>query len=264
MLLKSKGLSDPGCVRIVNEDRIIFDDALGLYVVCDGLGGRRKGEVAAELAASTIQQYVESSRDPMDVTWPYGYNLQISLPANRLITAAKLANRKVWRLAEESLECLGMGTTISAVLVDSHCAAVVNVGDSRVYLCRGGNLEQLSIDDTIGGQSAGSRDLSPDEERYPQIRNVLTRAAGSQENLELHLQEIQLADATRVLLCSDGLHGCVPAARMRAIVNETEDPAVAAQLLVTAARELGAPDNVSAVIFDFSTAEPSPPAAPNL
>jgi serine/threonine protein phosphatase PrpC len=104
MPLLSQGVTDAGSVRTHNEDRILLNDDLGLYVVCDGIGGRRKGELAAEIASSAIAHYVESSRNPMEVTWPYGFNLQLSLAANRLLTAAKLANRQVWRRSEESLE----------------------------------------------------------------------------------------------------------------------------------------------------------------
>src|ERR1039457_1574204 len=113
MGLTSQGLTDSGCVRSENQDRILFDDTLGLYVVCDGMGGRRRGDLAAELATDSIRQYVESSRDPKEVTWPYGYSLQMSFAANRLLTAAKLANRQVWRRSEEAIEYLGMGTTIT-------------------------------------------------------------------------------------------------------------------------------------------------------
>ena len=255
MRLSSQGLTDPGCVRTENQDRIIFDDALGLYLVCDGLGGRRRGDVAAELAGNAIRQYVESSQDPMDVTWPYGYNIQISFAANRITTAAKLANRQVWRRSEESLEYLGMGTTISAVLVESGRAAIANIGDSRVYLLRDGHLEQLSVDDTVGYANQWTREIPIDSSRHPIIRNILTHAAGSQENAEVHLKEQPMSDGDLFLVCSDGLHGCVSDDRMAAILAATQNPHDGAAALLSAARSAGAPDNVSVVVFQYGDDE---------
>src|SRR5512133_2088282 len=102
MAVLSHGMTDPGCVRSENEDRILFDDELGLYSVCDGLGGRRCGGVAAQLATDVLRQYVDASRDPKDVSWPYGFSLDLSVSANRLMTATRVANRQVWRRGEES------------------------------------------------------------------------------------------------------------------------------------------------------------------
>jgi protein phosphatase len=240
MVLTSHGLTDPGCVRSENQDRILFDDDLGLYVVCDGLGGRRRGDVAAELATETIRQYVECSRDPKEVTWPYGYNLRMSLAANRLSTAARLANRQVWRRSEEALEYLGMGTTISAVLLEPRSAAIANIGDTRVYLLRHGILEQLSVDDTVAGPSV------------PASRGVLTSAAGSRENADVHLKECALENGDIMLLASDGLHGIVPDDRITAVMSAAASINEGAADLIAAAREAGAPDNVSAVVFQVA------------
>jgi serine/threonine protein phosphatase PrpC len=255
MPLISHGLTDPGCVRTENQDRIVFNDHLGLYIVCDGLGGRRRGDVAAELATNAIRQYVELSQDPMDVTWPYGYNIQMSLAGNRIATAAKLANRQVWRRSEEMLEYLGMGTTITAVLVDSGTAAIANIGDSRVYLFRDGHLEQLSVDDTVGYAQLRTREVALDESRRPLIRNVLTRAAGSQENADIHLKEQTLAERDILLLCSDGLYGCVSDEQVSTILGGLDDPGGAATALLSAARLAGAPDNVSVVVFQYRPEE---------
>jgi PPM family protein phosphatase len=250
MPLLSQGVTDAGSVRTHNEDRILLNDDLGLYVVCDGIGGRRKGELAAEIASSAIAHYVESSRNPMEVTWPYGFNLQLSLAANRLLTAAKLANRQVWRRSEESLECLGMGTTVVAILIDGTEAAAVNIGDSRAYLYRGGVLRQISVDDTIAGSSSTGW-FTLDDAVYPQMRNVLTRAAGSQENVDVHLTQLQLEDGDRLLLCSDGLHGCLAENRICEMLDAADNPGAAVTKLLAAALTSGAVDNVSALIAEF-------------
>ena len=250
MKLTSQGLTDPGCVRTENQDRILFDDALGLYIVCDGMGGHRRGDLAAELASNSLSQYVEASRDPKEVTWPYGYNLQISFAANRLLTAAKLANRHVWRRSEEAIQYIGMGTTIAAALFEDRTAAIVNIGDSRVYLWRAGQLEQLSVDDSVMGPvpPVGSTGIAG----QPLLRGVLTRAAGSQENADLHVTECHLEDGDILLLSSDGLHGVVAEDRIRSLLagaaGSVND---AATSLIAAARGAGASDNISAVVIEY-------------
>jgi protein phosphatase len=249
MIPTSAGLSDQGS-RATNQDRILFDDTLGLYLVCDGLGGRRAGNVAAELAVNSIRQYIESSRDPKEVTWPYGYDLAMSFGANRLTTAAKLANRQVWRKSEESLEFLGMGTTICAVLLEGSAVVVANIGDSRVYLLREGRLEQLTVDDTAAGTRAASVPTAA-QSALPGIRNVLTQAAGSRESAEVHLRECALQSLDRLLLCSDGLHGCVPDDQIKIALENASSPAAGARVLVDAAHAAGAPDNASVIIVQF-------------
>ena len=147
-MIESYGISDPGCVRTSNQDRILIDDALGLYIVADGVGGHGHGELAAELAIRSGQYYISASRDTFDVSWPFGYDMNRSMDANRLVTATQLANRQVYKRTEDSPECAGMGTTLAALIVNNDRTAIANVGDSRIYVMRNGDLQQLTIDDT--------------------------------------------------------------------------------------------------------------------
>jgi protein phosphatase len=247
MNVTSAGLSDRGCVRSVNQDRILCDDALALYVVCDGLGGRRRGDVAAELALNTLRQYVECSRDSRDVTWPYGYNLQMSFAANRVSTAAKLANRQVWKRSEESLEFLGMGTTIAAALLEPGLAAIANVGDTRIYLICDGSMEQISVDDSVVHQRPSPQDAAA-AGAAGGIRSVLTRAAGSHEDVDVHLSEHAVKPGDLVLLASDGLHGVIGDDRIAALLAAAASPQEGVAALISAAKEAGGPDNISAVL----------------
>ncbi len=233
-----------GCVRTENQDRILADDELNLYVVCDGIGGRRRGHIAAELAVDVIRRYIEASREPLDVTWPFGFDVRISVAANRLLTASRLANRHVWLRSEESLEFLGMGTTIAAVLSDYSSIAVANVGDSRAYLVREGKLRQLTVDDTLG--PAGGQ---TDPGLKPMLHGVLTSAAGSHEDVDVHLKECALQNEDRVLVCSDGLHGCVGEDHMGEILLASTDPAQSVSELIAASKKAGANDNVSAIVI---------------
>ena len=140
-------MTDAGCVRTKNEDRIFLNEDLGIFIISDGMGGHTHGEIAAELATSTMQHYLESSQDRLDITWPFGYNFELSVDANRLATAIQLANRQVWKQAEKAPEYSGMGTTIAAAIVNGSKLTVGNVGDSRVYIWHGGSLLQVTIDD---------------------------------------------------------------------------------------------------------------------
>src|SRR5215472_14140999 len=148
MSLEVYGRSDPGCVRSDNEDRILMDASIGLFAVCDGMGGHQHGEIAAELALAALRYYAEASSDRLDITWPFGYDFDLSVDANRLATAIQLANQQVWNHANATPECAGMGTTVAAILLADETTIVGNVGDSRVYLFRAGALQQITYDDT--------------------------------------------------------------------------------------------------------------------
>ena len=147
-MLESYGQTDVGRRRKLNEDSFDVDDAIGLYVVCDGMGGHNAGEVASKLALETIKGFVDKSEKEKEITWPYGLDVNLSFHGNRLCTAIKLANRKVFKTADSQEEYTGMGTTVVTGLVAGNVLTVGWAGDSRAYLFRGGALSQLSRDDS--------------------------------------------------------------------------------------------------------------------
>jgi len=246
------GRTDRGSVRSENEDRILVDGSLGLFVVCDGMGGRQRGEVAAEKAVAAVRFYIEASQGRYDVSWPFGYAFDLSLDANRLATAIRLANRQVWRHAEQSLECAGMGTTIAALLLSEDRFVVGNVGDSRVYSLRGGQLTQLSVDDTMVASMVQKGMLSAADAAAHPLRNVVTQAIGSQESVNVHLHESTLQSGDTFLLCSDGLYSVVGADATRAAFAPGSAAEHSVDLLISQALAAGAPDNVSAVVLRSS------------
>jgi serine/threonine protein phosphatase PrpC len=243
-MIQSHGVTDIGCVRTKNEDRIFLDESLGLFIISDGMGGHSHGEMAAELAISTMQYYLESSQDRLDVTWPFGYNFELSIDANRMATAIQLANRQVWKQAEQAPEFAGMGTTIAAIIANGGNITVGNVGDSRVYLWRGGSLQQLTIDDTWVNAMSGRGG--------PQLsvpRNFLTQAAGSKDLVEVHTTEAELGTGDIVLLCSDGLHSLVPDQDIAQLLSAGKDLNETASDLLRAAKSAGGEDNISIILF---------------
>ena len=216
------------------------------------MGGHSHGEVAAELALMTVKYYVDSSRDRFDVTWPFGYNFNISLNENRLATAIQLANRQVWKHSEQAPEFAGMGTTVVAALVSEDKASIGSVGDSRAYLLREGELKQLTVDDTWVGAMVQEGALDAKEVLHHPMRNVLTQAAGARETVEVRTLEHTLVGRDILLLCSDGLYGVVEEAAIRSILGAGDSLERAAARLIEAARANGASDNVSCILLRYS------------
>ena len=253
MSIDSYSLTHRGKLRSENQDRILLAPEMGCFAICDGMGGQRCGELAAELAIEVLKHYIDCSRNPADVTWPFGYNIELSLDCNRLLTSTRLANRQVARRAEQDLKCSGMGTTIVAVLHRDSRVALANVGDSRIYRLRAGALEQLSSDDTMLGLLLNQGVVKPESAASHPMRGILTQAIGSQADLNVHLREEELQPGDLLLLCSDGLHGLVDDGAMTAVLTSPSSLEARAQELLNKALEAGGIDNVSIVLLqDFN------------
>src|SRR5215510_11106359 len=147
-MIRYHGETDIGRRRSLNEDAIFAGD--GLFIVCDGMGGHKAGEVASKVATDAIAAFIQRSDEDPEITWPYGFEPRASLDGNRLRTAIKLANRAVFRKSASSDDYTGMGTTVAAVLIARSRPQMTyaTVGDSRIYLIRGGIISQLSHDDS--------------------------------------------------------------------------------------------------------------------
>jgi serine/threonine protein phosphatase PrpC len=250
-MLQSYGLSDPGLVRTSNQDRILLDGPLGLYLIADGVGGQSHGEAAAELAINSGQYYVRASRDAFDISWPFGYDVNRSLNENRLMTAIQLANRQLCKLKAESKDHAGAGSTLVGVLVEDSHAAVGNVGDSRVYLLRHGMLRQLSIDDTWVGQLVRGGAITEAQARYHSMRHVVTQAVGL-ETIEVHTCEEQLQDGDLILLTTDGIHGVLEHAVLCSILANCRSLEDGVKRLIEAALDQGGPDNASCILVRYN------------
>jgi serine/threonine protein phosphatase PrpC len=251
-MIEANGASDTGRVRQNNEDRILLNTELGLFIVADGMGGHSHGERAAELAISTIEHYVESSCNGADVTWPFGYNFDISFDSNRLATAVQLANGQVWRCSQQAPEFAGMGTTVAAVIVSGDHLSMANVGDSRVYLLRKGNLEQLTVDDTWISAVGTRGSMTKAQIQNHPMRNFLTQAAGSKQDLDVHTKELQLLHRDLVLICSDGLHSIVEDSTIASILGSAPDARSASKDLIRTANGAGGLDNVSCIVISYT------------
>lgn len=236
--LRSAACTDKGPVRVANEDSHFRDDTLGLYLVADGLGGHAAGEIASGLAVDAFVGFVSRSQADEDLTWPYGQDPNLTLDENRLVTAAKLAHKRVNTAANADQDKLaGMGTTLVAALVDRAHITFCHAGDSRLYLFENGTpaLARLTVDDVVKIDGA----------KRP--RTALTNAIGVGQFAGVHVGRHEAHTEFTLMLCSDGLHGVVDDARLFEIVRGRDLETVARDL-VQAALDAGTRDNVTAVV----------------
>ena len=238
--------SDPGLRRTSNEDSYCSRPDLGLYVVADGMGGHVAGEVASRVAVEAIQAFIqETAGADKNRTWPFPFEPALSLGANRLKAAFKLANRRIASAIADSQDLRGMATTASALLAGTDGVCVAHVGDSRVYVLRD-SLQQLTHDHSWVEEQVRAGTMTPTAARQHPWRNVVTRALSGGEDHEVDVNEIKPRGGERYLLCSDGLFSVVGDERIAGILADRslalED---VCSRLVAAANGAGGPDNIT-------------------
>jgi serine/threonine protein phosphatase PrpC len=253
-MLEAYGRTDVGRRRKLNEDSFLVAPEYNLYAVCDGMGGHNAGEVASKMAIETLESFVEKSHREKEITWPYGLDVELSFEGNRIQTALKLANKKVFKAADNREEYTGMGTTVVAALAVGKMLTVGSAGDSRCYLLRDGALKQLTTDDSWVSAAWAEGILNAEEiERHP-LRNVITRAVGAKETLEVNIVEQELQDGDLALLCSDGLHSMITNEQILKVLTPLPESLEDASAgLVAAANEAGGKDNVTVVLLRYTS-----------
>ena len=184
----------PGNVRTINEDSSMWEPDISTLAVADGMGGHNAGEVASQLALDTMRSFLKKSASGDDFTWPFGFSPTLSFAANRLMTAIKVANRRVFRASEERAEYTGMGTTVVALVVEGARIAFAGVGDSRIYSFDGAALTQITKDDSwvVMLMKESGLDASAFE-KHP-MRHVLTSVVGARPELDVTVEEMDLVD----------------------------------------------------------------------
>jgi PPM family protein phosphatase len=252
-MITSYGVTDVGRRRSLNEDAIFARD--GLFIVCDGMGGHKAGEVASQLAIDAIAGFVQRSAEDAEITWPFGIDTGVSFEGNRLRTAIKLANRVVHRKAASSDDYTGMGTTVAALIVSRSRPVMTfaNVGDSRIYLIRAGAIQQLSHDDSWANVSWEASD--PDDIAIrASMKHVLTKALGAQDDLDFAVVDHEMSGGDVVLLSSDGLSNMLSDQDMLEIVlQHGRDLEAACADLVAAANAQGGRDNISVILAQYAS-----------
>ncbi|MFC0081449.1 Stp1/IreP family PP2C-type Ser/Thr phosphatase [Aciditerrimonas ferrireducens] len=243
-VIRSGSASHVGRVRTVNEDRLL--ESVALFAVADGMGGHAGGEVAAGLAIEVLQR--RFAADPT---------------ARGLVEAVRAANRVVFDRSLEDSEVRGMGTTLAAAALvpteDGDRLVVVNVGDSRVYRYRDGQLEQMTTDHSVAEELVARGELSEAEAAVHPQRHILTRALGVAPEVDVDAWELAPAEGERFLLCSDGLTNEVGQEQIATVLAEVPDPQAVADRLVAMANQHGGSDNVTVVVVDVLVADPPSP-----
>jgi serine/threonine protein phosphatase PrpC len=242
--------SDTG-PRKMNQDYVAWWPELGLFVVADGMGGHNGGEVASHLAVEAIHKFIADSIPGVDITWPFGLEVAESIDINRLNTAVRLANRKVYSEGTRRAELSGMGTTVVAALVSGDRLALASVGDSRIYRLRGGNLEQLTKDDTWLASVLGEKEAEDADPAHP-LRHVLTSVVGTRDDVKPGAREEQLVSGDTFVLCSDGVHGRLDHAAIAEVLKAASTAPDRATRLVDEALTRGTSDNATALVITIS------------
>ena len=250
------GMTHPGLVRPSNEDAMHWDADAGLFVVADGMGGHQAGEVASHLAVDTLRTFLEATHGDRDLTWPYGFDPRLSFNGNRLVTAVKLANHRVFQEGEEQQAYSGMGTTVVAALIERSHVTFCSVGDSRLYLMSPGSFVQLTHDDSwVATVLANEPGVDEASLAHHPMRHVLTNVIGARDETEVEVGECPLKRGDTLLLCTDGLHGMLDDATLQLILAAAGSSKEMAERLVGAALERQATDNVTVVIVRCTSDE---------
>jgi PPM family protein phosphatase len=252
--LRVAGLSDVGKEREHNEDSYGLLERFSLFLVADGMGGHRAGDVASQMAVQAVDEFFTTTEND-DITWPFQFDPNLPFSVNRLVTAIQMANSRIYQASLRNNEHQGMGTTtVSLLFVNGlDVCHVAHVGDSRCYRIRDGALELLTMDHSlVNDYLRAAPDLTADQiAELP--RNVITRALGMQDRVLVDVQTHEPKVGDVHLLCSDGLNGMMSDDEiLQTVVAHPGDIQGAARALVELANNHGGEDNVTVVLVEVA------------
>lgn len=225
--------TDVGCVRDHNEDSLVV--APPLFAVADGMGGHAAGEVASEIAVNVLAELAPKDQD-----------------GAALEHAVEEANHEIIRAARDGRGREGMGTTLTACMLENERLIIAQVGDSRAYLLHHGKLQQLTRDHSLMADMIEAGQLTPEEARHHPQRSVITRALGSDPNTRPDMYEINVETGDRLLVCSDGLSSMIEDEQIEAVMRRVPDPQRCASQLVNEAIAAGGHDNVTVIVSNVT------------
>ena len=248
------GRTDVGRHRTNNEDNFSVVPELGLFVLSDGMGGEAAGELASKIAVEEISQHMREVARNGSATASGEPNPQFSEHTNHLAAALRRSNRVIWAAGKQHASQRGMVATVDAALLQGPVLSIAHVGDSRVYLLRGGQLKQLTEDHSLVMEQVRRGLMTREEAEQSEVQNVLIRALGTEENVTVDLDEVFVMPGDQVLLCSDGLTRMVPESGIAQVISEAETPRQACDRLVEIANDNGGADNVTVVVVRIKNA----------
>lgn len=243
--LEFAGITDVGRVREKNEDAIAISEEFQFAVLADGMGGYNGGEVASEMAVSGIKEILEKGLRRN--LFPFFWRRSLSV-RHLLEDAIREVNQRIYQKAHSNPHYYGMGTTLAAAVFHGDRITIAHIGDSRIYRLRKGQLEQLTRDHTWVQEQIDLGWMSEDEAQVSDHKNLLTRALGVQENVEAHINDLEMHADDLFLLCSDGLTDMLSPRNIKHIYQESaEHLAPMCQHLFQAANSAGGHDNISII-----------------
>ena len=257
MNIIAAGMSDVGQQREHNEDSFCILPEYDLFIVADGMGGHRAGDVASKMATHTIASFFQATSKE-DATWPFHFDPHLSVEENRLITGIKVANKRIFEASSRFREVHGMGTTVVGALFSRERSRMylAHVGDSRAYRVRKGEITQLTRDHSLLNDYLLVMPDMTQEQRDELPKNVITRALGMQDSVVVDLvPETPQADDMYVL-CSDGLSGMITDEGICQLVTDAAgDVHAAARALIEQANANGGEDNITVVILKVAAGD---------
>jgi len=246
--IEACGITDVGQRRDHNEDAFLVDEELGLFIVADGMGGHAGGGTASRLAVETIQAAVRHAKEAEPDAFGKGGPVEESALPDVLREAVEEACAVIYRTAQGEPELAGMGTTVTAALVDGRTAYVAHVGDSRCYLLREGRIYQVSEDHSLVNEQLKAGAISPDEAKHSRFKNIITRSVGFEQQVQVDLMGLELDAGDAVVICCDGLSNLVDDPEILHIVEESTLD-LAPGRLVALANDRGGDDNITVIVI---------------
>jgi protein phosphatase len=245
--IHARGLSDVGQRRDHNEDSFLVDEALGLFIVADGMGGHAGGGTASRLAVETIRGSVQAARQREPELFGTQSGVEESPLPDVLREAVEAACARIFQTAQQDPELAGMGTTVTAALVDGSSAFIAHVGDSRCYLLRGTRIYQVSEDHSLVNEQLKAGAISADEAKHSRFKNIITRSVGFEQQVQVDLMGVELEHQDVLLICCDGLSNMIEDPEILQVVQEAPQEDAPARL-VALANERGGDDNITVVV----------------
>ena len=254
---EAHGLTDVGRKRQHNEDAFAVDSELGLFVVADGMGGHAAGEVASARAVEVVREQLGAGRQVLEELAQANKPEARAAAAALVETAIQRACAEVYKLASSDPTKRGMGTTFVCLVMAGTKGIVGHVGDSRVYLVRGGQAHRLTEDHTLIAAQVKAGTLTREQAQLSQFRNVITRAVGIQESVQVDTLMVDLLPKDRFVLCSDGMHGYLADDELAPLATASELEELP-EKLVALANDRGGKDNITVVVVGISDAGAAP------
>jgi serine/threonine protein phosphatase PrpC len=260
------GKTDVGCVRENNEDNFGYDSRYGIFVVCDGMGGQAAGEVASKMGVDILLEYFRAGTRPAPPAKPTRVEqnatakngseqetsqlpVALSADAGDLAGAIRLANRKIHEAGQNEHGRSGMGSTIVAALVHGNALVVAHVGDSRIYLVRQGEIQQLTHDHSLVAEQVRLGYITPEQAETSELQNVILRALGAEAEVQPDVEDLLAIPGDILLMTSDGLTRHIRDQEILEIISSSPNLEAACTRLIQAAKHDGGDDNITCLLL---------------